>query len=908
MSKRFYTSVQCIGGKLYIDGYDEEGKRIRESGVEKYDQLLFVRTQEKDNLGWTDFYGNAVSQVFKKQTNIKETQNQIKEAEKQGHRFYGNIQLEYQYIAQHFPLTEEGGIYFNPDYIRSINIDIEVDSSAGFPDPENATSPITSIALSYRGKMCVIGTRPYANPKGFTYYHEDSEVAMLDRFLRIFEGIDPDIITGWYVEFFDMPYLINRMGHLFAWEEGVGRLSPHGIVRKRNINRFKKKLETYSIAGRAILDMLELYKKFTYTEQESYKLDFIAYEELKEKKLDWSKDYSSLQNMYEEDFERYVDYNLQDVVLVDKINDKLKLVDIAVAMAYETGSNYQDIFSPVRLCDACTYNILRQQKVAVSPMQFSEDKSYPGGAVREPQVGKHEWVMSFDLASLYPHLIMTLNIGHETHRADLGKEDLNLQSIIKNGMPDRIRKICKRENVSISAEGHYYSNDKEGLFSSLMNDLYVSRKEIKERMLEEMRKDGDKNLIAALKGQQEAKKIFMNSVSGAMGNAYSRWRDLRHVSSITVTGQLVIQWIIHHVNKYLNEYLGTLRQDYIVASDTDSIYVNMKGVVDKFRPRLEKIIDFDEIDRIREKIKDNQDEIDYLMSGVEKAKIRKQQEKAEDLNNKAFCLTSENNDLQAKFDELDKDRIKKIVKFLDWFSDNYLQKAIDECCKEFCEDVLNAFSNKIFMKREIISDLALWTSKKRYCARIWNSEGVAYEKGKWKITGLDIIKAVIPARCQQKMKELLPIMLANSDKREAGKNVRHFVNRFKKEFMDMGIEEISFPRGVNGLDKYYGETKKVPIHVRGSLLYNKLILDKDLENRYELIKNGEKIKFCYLKEPNEVKSHVIAFPGTLPRELGLHEYIDKDIQFDKAFRSPVQALADACEMNISDQRSILDFF
>jgi DNA polymerase elongation subunit (family B) len=489
-----------------------------------------------------------------------------------------------------------------------------------------------------------------------------------------------------------------------------------------------------------------------------------------------------------------------------------------------------------------TTNYLKKKNI-IAPVndQNKINQGYIGGYVKDPQIGMHKWVVSFDLNSLYPHLIIQYNISPETFiDPQVWNED---QSNIRvSGVSiDNLLEMktdttgLKTHNITMTPNGHFFKRDKQGFLSELMENMYNDRVVYK-RKYNEARKqlegetDPDKkadliNDAARYNNLQLAKKVCLNSAYGAIGNQYFLFYDVRQAAAITTAGQLSIKWIEKHINEYMNKLLKTENIDYVIAADTDSVYLS-----------------FDEFVK------------------------------------KTILVTSPNSSPL------------EIVRFLDKVCENKFQTIIDNSFKKLAE-YINAFAQKMMMKREVIADKGVWTAKKRYLLNVYNSEGVEYAQPKIKVTGLEMIKSSTPGVCRKKLLETIPILLNNTEK-----EMIDFISSFRKEFKLLAPEDIAFPRGVNGIDKYSGKSpnilfiKGTPIHVRGSLVFNRAINRLGLEKKYEEIKNGEKIKFVYLKEPNIFQSNVISFPSIMPKEFDISKFIDYNTQFDKAFLEPLKVI------------------
>ena len=578
---------------------------------------------------------------------------------------------------------------------------------------------------------------------------------------------------------------------------------------------------------------MQLYKKFKLVMQENYSLNHIAHVELGDEKLDYS-EHDSLFDLYLHDWEKFIDYNIKDADLIDRLDDKLKYIEQAFAIAYDAKVNYADVFTSVRLWDVIIHNYLLDKNIVVP--QFSmvdKTRQIAGGHVKDPHIGMHKWVMSFDLDSLYPHLIMQYNISPETWRGKVGVAP-TIESI-RDGAWDEHRGMLVDKNLSLAATGDLYDRDFQGFLPALMFSKYNQRVIWKGKMLKykqqlEDATDPDEKAmlvkkIAQAHNMQLAMKIQLNSAYGALGNQYFRWFDLKFAESITLSGQLSIRWVERALNEWLNKTLNTEGVDYVIAIDTDSVYITLEKLVDEVY-------------------------------------------KGEDLPPDA------------------------IVTFLDKSAESIIRPVIDKAYKELAE-YANALENKMVMKRENIGDKAIWTGKKHYCMNVYDSEGVRYAEPQLKIMGIEAVRSSTPASCRKSIKDAIAVIMGQKSTNE---DLLQFIERFKAEFREMEFEDIAFPRGCNNLAKYHDPVllfkKKCPIAVRGALIYNKLIEDNGL-NRYMPVQEGDKIKFCYLKLPNPSRQNVISALNTLPRELELHQYIDYNTQFEKAFLKPIESITTA---------------
>ena len=345
--------------------------------------------------------------------------------------------------------------------------------------------------------------------------------------------------------------------------------------------------------------------------------------------------------------------------------------------------------------------------------------------------------------------------------------------------------------------------------------------------------------IAKFNNFQMVRKICLNSCYGAIGNQYFRYYKLANAEAITLSGQVSIRWIENRMNGYLNNLLKTEDVDYVIASDTDSIYLNFGPIVSKF--------------------------------------------------------------LGAKVTDKN-----KIVSIIDQVCQDKLEPFIEDSYQKLASYV-NAYDQKMQMKRENIADRGIWTAKKRYILNVWNSEGVAYTEPKLKIMGIEAVKSSTPAPCRTMIKDALKLMMSATED-----DVIDYIDNCRTKFRNLPPEEISFPRTVSDVEKYKSYStiyqKGTPIHARGALLYNHYIKERNLTNKYSAINNGEKIKFCYLKKPNTIHENVISFISDFPKELGLDQYIDYDLQFEKAFLEPLKVILDAIGWKMEKTVNLESFF
>jgi DNA polymerase elongation subunit (family B) len=831
---RFYTNVQMVGDHFLVRGH-ENGKHFMTR--EKFNPTLFVPSNNKTK--YKTLSGEYVEEI--QPGTVRDCREFIKKYEGvENFSIYGNDRYIYQYISDRYPGDE---IKFDTKKIKISTIDIETASENGFPDVESAAEEVLLITVQdYATKQIrTWGKGNFVNKqKNVIYKGFQTEYELLTDFINwwMVEENCPEVVTGWNSEFYDIPYLVRRIDRVLG-EKLMKRMSPWGLVTEKETFVMGRKQISYDVGGITQLDYLMLYKKFTYKAQESYRLDYIASVELGQKKLDHS-EFDTFKDFYTKGWQKFVEYNIIDVELVDRMEDKMKLIELAITMAFDAKVNFVDVFYQVRMWDAIIYNYLKKRNIVIPPKEdSSKSEKYAGAYVKEPIPGKYDWVVSFDLNSLYPHLIMQYNISPET-LMDERHPSTSVDKILNEEITFEMYK-----DYAVCANGAMYRKDVRGFLPELMERIYNERKVFKKKMLQakqEYEKTPSKALekeIARCNNIQMARKIQLNSAYGAIGNQYFRYYKLANAEAITLSGQVSIRWIENRMNEYLNTLLKTKEEDYVIASDTDSIYLNLGPLVDKF------------------------------------------------FANKSGDKTA-------------------IVGILDKICQEKLEPFIESSYQKLA-DYVQAYDQKMQMKRENIAERGIWTAKKRYILNVWDSEGVRYEEPKLKMMGIEAVKSSTPAPCRTMIKDGLKLMMNGTEE-----EVIEYIENCRKEFRKLPPEEIAFPRSASDVKKYQSHsdiyTKGTPIHIRGALLFNHYVKEKKLTNKYSLIGNGEKIKFIYLKKPNIIQENIISFIQDFPKELGLDRYIDYDLQFEKSFLEPFKAILDAIGWNVQKTVNLELFF
>ena len=836
---KFYTHVAQWGNQLLVRAV-ENG--VRSNFKVKYEPTLYVPVQKET--GWTTLEGKNVSPM--NFLSIKEAKEFVEQYQSQPHLVYGMTQFPYTYIAEKYSKQ----IQFDSSQMRIVTIDIEVECENGFPNADKALEPMLAITIKNHdtGRIKVWGLHDYHNDREDVQYIKcQTERELLAQFLAWWESDYPDVITGWNTEFFDIPYICNRIKSVMG-EEAMKRLSPWGIVNSRMVNSgYGRKDQVYDIVGVVEVDYLQLYRKFTYSAQESYRLDHIAFVELGERKDE--NPYETFRDWYTKDYQSFLDYNIQDVELVDRLDDKMKLIDLILTMTYEAKVNISDSFTSVKYWDVLIYNHLLKRKIVIpqKTSHKSKGEKYVGAYVKEPQVGQHKWVMSFDLNSLYPHLIMQYNISPETLLPEK-RLPVDVDHLLDN------KPLPKLEGATFTPNGAVFHKRHQGFLPEMMQSMYDDRTIYKKKMLQAKQQYEDTKDAKYLKDVsrynniQMARKISLNSAYGAIGNEWFRYYDLRIAEGITTSGQFSIRWIEKSLNMYLNKLLKTEGEDYVIASDTDSVYITFDKLVNTV-------------------LKEREGESEDSYRG-------------------------------------------RAVDFLDTVAQEKIEPFIDKSYQALASYV-NAYEQKMQMAREVIADKGIWTAKKRYILNAWDVEGVRYQEPQLKIMGIEAVKSSTPAPCRDKIKECLKIIMSGTEK-DVNNFIQEFREEFL-QLSPEEIGFPRSVNGIQKWSDSASIFKKgTPMHIKGVILYNHFVRQQKLTNKYPLIQEGEKIKFLNMRTPNRMQSNVISFMTKLPKELDIHSHLDYDIQFEKAFIEPLTFIMNQIGWNIDrsygTQMTLEDFF
>lgn len=838
----YYTNVDVLKDKILFRGI-RNGKKVKQEF--DFEPSLYVETKGKSDA--VSLYGTPLKRLdFSSISDAKDFV--LEHSDISNFKIYGSTSWVQQFIGKVF---KEKEIQYQFKNLRILSIDIETETElGGFPNPKLAEEKISlitivniitqeTITFSYKD---VVLSKPSITVLK-TY---NSEEDMLEAFVNYISSNYPNVITGWNISGFDIPYLSNRIKNVLG-DSYMKMLSPWGRVYSREFHVSKTQTQVeFEWVGVAMLDYMQLYSKFAYKKLEDNKLNTVAKEELGEEKID--NPYLTFREFYTKDYPLFVEYNIHDTILIYRLEAKLKLLELIVTMAYDAKCNYSDIFSPVKTWESVIYHELCSRGIQPHIDNNNQFEEIAGAYVQQPEPNKYSWVVSFDATSLYPSIIMSLNMSPETLVEDLNLHDVipvynksHADWLIENEKSFDIKFLIDND-YAMAANGQCFRRNIRGIFPVIIDSYFGKRKTAKNQMLQfekEYQETGNSdllNIISALNNKQLSAKILMNALFGAMANEHFKYFDTRIAEGITLTGQYIIKKVGTGINEFLSEQLN-VSKPYVFYSDTDSVYIELNDLVKKNWNSLSK---------------------------------------------------------------------KDIVDSLDGYCKDVLNPAINNVTDKLM-DYLNVYDRRISFKREVIADSGVWVAKKRYALNVYNSEGVSYDPPKLKIMGLEIVRSSTPEIVRKSLKDAVKIIL-----NQTNDDLISFIEQEKKNWNSYSPIEISFPRRVNGLDKYIesnGDIKKgAPIHVRGSIIFNNMVDKLGLSDVYKHIEEGEPIHYVYLKEPNTLRSHVISFTSKFPEEFNINRYVDYSTMFEKAFLDPLKKIVESAKWEVEKRNSLEGLF
>jgi DNA polymerase elongation subunit (family B) len=904
---KFYTNIDTRGNRVFMR-YVEDGER--KSEIIDFKPELYIKTNDPskaDAMSMHDEHLEAV--IFQDSKEMNKFIESYKDID--GFAVYGTESIMNQFVSKMYP----GNLEYDPTKIKGAIVDIETFSGdideqgnpidGPFPQPETADYPISLITLyDTQNKVYFVwGLESFKGHKLGTYVHNkehprvgklrvgyagfDDEHEMLEHFVEFWNKQGYDFWSGWHIEGFDNPYLTNRIAKVCG-ETAKKKLSPWGMVNKSSITTgWGEEQTVYQFMGCQMLDYKQLFEKHGFANPDNMKLDTVARFILGEGKIDY-KDEGNLNTLYVRNYQKAVEYNIVDVDLIVQMNNKKRFFELTFTLAYLCKSNYQDTLGTVRPWSALTYSMLydKGQRPKIKSV-YEGDTQFGGGFVREIKGGRYRWVVSCDLNSLYPHLIQQYNLGAETiiEPEDLPAEIRNLPNFT---LDDLVNKrvdlsILHKYNICMTANRAFFKRGRKSIFNEKTRQIYDDRKKVKKQMLKFEQEEvdlltliGEKPAtpdqsslledlaikISSMNAHQHSLKILMNSLFGAIGNKwFKECFDIRVAEGITLSGKLSILWIARKLDEYLNKVLGTGTVVHKIHHTNRPAATTLEVVSGK-----------------NYAIYQDTDSCYLDMSA---------------LVDKMFTA------------EQQKNEVEKIVNFLDKLFETKIEPYIDQSYKELAE-YMNADDQRMFMKREVIATSAIWTSKKRYTMLVANSEGVNYlPKMYHKTVGLDAVKGSAPKHCREWMLEGYRIALEGTEEQ-----LQDYCGLKKKEFMELPIEKVATPTGLNGLEKYYDPntiyTKGTPKHVKAALWHNHLLRKQQISG-IPMIQSGDKILYVELKNGPQ-GCECIGFQGKLPAEFKLEKYVDYESNFNKSFVAPLDNLLKVINWSSSPQASVLDWF
>ena len=751
------------------------------------------------------------------------------------------------YTYQFISKMFPGSIKFDITQMKILTIDIETSTEYGFPDPRTAPEEVLLITIQdYNTKdITSFGCKPYLSKKANAVYKQcKDEFDLLRQFINFLKQDYPDVITGWNCQLFDIAYLSSRIIKVLG-DEALKECSPWGIIREHEVPYARGRTQiAYDWKGISILDFMDLYRKFSYKMVENYKRDTVAKEELDKEKL--KHNYGSFKEFYTKDWELYVDYNIVDVELVDQLETKMQIINLILTMAYDAKCNYTDIFSSVRTWDCILYNKLLERNIIV----------------------------------------------HNPEEVDPQKDRQIMGAFVKEPKPSQYDWVVSFDATSLYpsiimswnmspetlVQGQKYLADDERSIQKLLDREFITQSIHDEGLamtangqcFRKDRKGIFPELIEFYFGERQvAKKLML-----AAQRNYEKTKDTKYLNEISSLNSRQMSAKI--LMNSLYGAMGNVHFRYYDIRIAEGITMTGQLII---RSVAQKLNDF-----INKECKTKDKEYSFYS----------------DTDSTYITLTElvERN-LKDKTSE-------EVVDILDKYCAKNIEPVINKCCEDFSE-YLNTYQRKIKFKREIIADRGIWIAKKRYAVNVYNSEGVTYSPPKLKVLGMEIVRSSTPAPVRKALKEAVSIALTKDEE-----TLREFVVQLEATWHTLTPENIAFPRGVNGIKEYSDQNsifrKGTPIHVRGALIYNHLITSRGLNKKYQLIQEGDKIKFLYLKEPNILGTHVITFPAEIPPEFNLQDSIDYDKMFDKSFIEPLNSLLSCIGWQVRETATLEGLF
>ena len=810
--------------------WDKDGKRIKVTN--SFDPYCYLEGKgDAESIYGTKLVKKIFNTQYDRYKYLKDTN--IK-------RVFENLPATQQYLVDTF-WKENEKPEFSKNPIKVLFLDIETYSPDEFPKPADPTHTVNVITCfdSLNGRYTTFGLKDYDNKDDDVVYHKcESERDLFKKFVMYIEKDYPDIMSGWNSEFFDLPYILNRCTRILG-EEWTNRLSPSGRVYSRTIKgMFGVEQVRWYIEGMSLIDYLDVYKRFSVGVKESYKLDNIGATELGEQKVDFGN--MNLATLSDNDWQTFVEYNIQDVRLLAKLEEKLKYTELIKMLAYVGLTTFEAALGSLSVINGATAVRARYRDQKIPSFIRNEDTGKnPGAYVGEPLKGFQENIISFDANSLYPNVMISLNMSPETKVAKI--EDKNNSEIVLrhvNGQVfslkhDKFLEFCKKEQIAISKANVLFTQKRKGVMPEILDYYYNERVKIKKelgtikREYSKTKNDKLKFKIEQLDAKQLCIKVFINSIYGYFGNKNAPFGDDDIASSITLTGQSVIK----KSNDLLKEYIkrktkiedDKILNQCIVYNDTDSSYISVKPLITA-----------------------------------------------------GLSFTGDDGKLTQEFFN----EVQNIEDFLN-----------DEI-KVWGRKALNSRDCRFVFKREVIADVGIFLQKKRYVLHILDDEGIPMDK--YKYTGVEVVRSTMPDAIKPHVKNIIETMLSTQNIGETNKALDNVYKIFK----DLPVEDITFVSGIKGYERYAGQcdgyktAKGMPIHVKAAYFHNLILKRLGVENKYETISSGDKVRYFYVEHPNPYNLSCIAYKYYYPEEFKKIFHADYDKMFEKILYNVIERFYD----------------
>jgi DNA polymerase elongation subunit (family B) len=764
-------------------------------------------------------------------------------------RVFENLPASQQYLIDCF-WRENETPEFSQHPLKTMFIDIETYSVDSFPDIDNPNHTVNVITCydNFTKTFNTFGLKPYTpSESNVNYTHCKNERQLFIKFIEYIEEDYPDILSGWNSEFFDIPYIINRCEKILG-NEYVNRLSPLQNIYFRSIKgKFGREQKRYYIDGISCLDYLDIYRRFCFTLRESYKLDAIAELELGENKIDYGD--IDLATLADTDWKKFVDYNIQDVNLLVKLEEKLQYVSLLRMLSYVGLTTLEGAMGTISVINgALTIRARSRKEVLSTFVRSNTDGKNPGAYVAEPKNGFKESLVSFDANSLYPNVMISLNLSPETKIGKVEKtsdNEVTIQHVsgkLFQLTKEKFAHFVKQEELALTKAGFLFTQKKQGIIPEFLDYYYKQRVVIKKELYEVKTK-----LQSLTKGTAEYKetyfeyerlntkqmviKILINSCYGYMGNKQAPIGDDDIASSVTLTGQAVIKQAGKLLQEYLtNKYNITDKHtldDSWVYSDTDSLYFSLACIKDKVPVK-----------------------------------------KGEDITPEFYA------------------EVEEIEAYL---NNNITKWAMRDLRTKDCRFVF---------KRECIADVGVFLQKKRYVMHILDDEGI--KTNKYKYTGVEVVRTTMPNAIKPYAKKIIETMLSTQSLKETNELLTETYEIFKS----LSPEEIAFVMGVKGYDKYASKCrdftipKGMPIHVKSAYYHNHILANVFKSNKFETITSGDKIRYLYVQQPNKFGIESIGFKYEYPQEFKETFKIDYEKMFEKILFQAIKRFYDTVNWQV----------